>query len=264
MNAHLHIPPDEKPSFVQREALAKQISFRIQRRTDILLEQGEKVDILSRFMNSVSGIYEPFPIPDETEVIPLDAHIRAGEITLQARATGPTPIFYTGHLRDMFGGSSGTELMLDERNHLDPLETVALPGATFQIIGASLDHGNVVYQVITPDYPYSTEKGYFIDARFVETFWMPLTILTPREKQLPSEETILENLRNSLGLPYIWGGNIPTGVPKLLEYHPPKGFVHEDFRAKWTFRGVDCSGLLYAATDGFTPRNTSEIVNFGI
>lgn len=26
---------------------------------------------------------------------------------------------------------------------------------------------------------------------------------------------------------------------------------------------MDCSGLLYAATDGFTPRNTSAIVNFG-
>lgn len=83
------------------------------------------------------------------------------------------------------------------------------------------------------------------------------------ERELPSREAILENLRNSLGLPYIWGGNIPTGVPKLLEYHPPKGFVDERFRSKWTFRGVDCSGLLYAATDGFTPRNTSEIVHFG-
>ncbi len=29
------------------------------------------------------------------------------------------------------------------------------------------------------------------------------------------------------------------------------------------FRGVDCSGLLYEATAGSTPRNTSVLVNFG-
>ncbi|PJC56764.1 hypothetical protein CO024_01295, partial [Candidatus Gracilibacteria bacterium CG_4_9_14_0_2_um_filter_38_7] len=107
------------------------------------------------------------------------------------------------------------------------------------------------------------KKGYYIDARFVDAFWMPLAVLPHRERELPSKEVILTNLRNSLGLPYIWGGNVPTGVPKLLEFHPPKGFVDESLRAKWMLHGVDCSGLLYAATDGFIPRNTSEIVDFG-
>jgi hypothetical protein len=31
----------------------------------------------------------------------------------------------------------------------------------------------------------------------------------------------------------------------------------------WTLRGVDCSGLLYEATDGYIPRNTSSLVNYG-
>ncbi|HPE85225.1 MAG TPA: hypothetical protein PLO43_03500, partial [Chlamydiales bacterium] len=30
-----------------------------------------------------------------------------------------------------------------------------------------------------------------------------------------------------------------------------------------TFAGVDCSGLLYEASYGLTPRNTSELISFG-
>lgn len=174
------------------------------------------------FSDDVTDINIPFPIPKAEEIADLDANLRAGKVTLQARANGPTPIFYTGGLRNIFGGTTGTELLLDEYHQVDPLETVALSGATFHIVGVSLDHEHVIYQVTTPDYPYATEKGYYIDARFVDAFWMPLAVLPHRERQLPAKETILANLRSFLGLPYIWGGNVPTGVPKLLEYHPPK------------------------------------------
>ncbi len=34
-------------------------------------------------------------------------------------------------------------------------------------------------------------------------------------------------------------------------------------RTLWALKGVDCSGLLYEATDGFTPRNTSDLVHYG-
>lgn len=183
MNARfLHIPPDGKPDFVQREVLAKELSSRIQERADALLKQGEKIEVFSRFMDSVSGISEPFPIPKPEEITALNTHIQAGEITLQARVNGPTPVFYTGNLRNIFGGATGTELLLDENHQVDPLETVALSGATFHIIGVSLDHEHVIYQVTTPDYPYATEKGYYIDARFVDAFWMPLAVLPHRER----------------------------------------------------------------------------------
>jgi cell wall-associated NlpC family hydrolase len=29
------------------------------------------------------------------------------------------------------------------------------------------------------------------------------------------------------------------------------------------FDGIDCSGLIYSATNGFTPRNTADMVHFG-
>jgi hypothetical protein len=31
----------------------------------------------------------------------------------------------------------------------------------------------------------------------------------------------------------------------------------------WILKGVDCSGLLYEATNGYTPRNTSDLFQFG-
>jgi cell wall-associated NlpC family hydrolase len=34
-------------------------------------------------------------------------------------------------------------------------------------------------------------------------------------------------------------------------------------KALWQLSGVDCSGLLYEATAGSTPRNTSSLVGFG-
>ena len=66
-----------------------------------------------------------------------------------------------------------------------------------------------------------------------------------------------------VGLPYIWGGNWSAGVPALLALYPPSDEITETMRAIWSLKGVDCSGLLYEATDGFTPRNTSELVYYG-
>lgn len=254
---------NKKTELIQKEAFVKLVSARVQAKIKALLEQGKSSDDLTSLVDIVNKTSLLFPLPKEADVADLDANLRTGKVTLQARVNGPTPIFYTGSLHDIFGGATGTGLMLDDYNQIDPLEAVALSGTTFQIMGVMLDHGNVIYQVTTPDYAYPTDTGYFIDARFMDVVWMPLGTLVQREKHMPSKETILSNLRNSLGLPYIWGGNVPTGVPKLLEYYAPQGLVSEELRAKWTFRGVDCSGLLYAATEGSTPRNTSTIVISG-
>ncbi len=212
----------KKTDIVQKEAFIKLVSVRVQTKVDALLKRGKISEKLTQFTDILNNISMPFSLPREADITSLDTDIRAGRITLQARANGPTPVFYTGSLHDIFGGSTGTGLLLDEYNQIDPLETIALSGTTFQIVGMSLDHGNVIYQVTIPDYPYGSEKGYFIDARFVDIVWSPLATLALREKHLPAKETILANLRNSLGLPYIWGGNVPTGVPKLLEYYAPK------------------------------------------
>jgi cell wall-associated NlpC family hydrolase len=65
------------------------------------------------------------------------------------------------------------------------------------------------------------------------------------------------------GAAYVWGANDSQGVPELLRYYQPSGSVSLKDRELWTLKGLDCSGLLYEAADGATPRNTSDLVSFG-
>ncbi len=49
----------------------------------------------------------------------------------------------------------------------------------------------------------------------------------------------------------------------MLTFYPPPKPISPYLKKIWTLKGLDCSGLLYEATAGCTPRNTSELVNFG-
>lgn len=66
-----------------------------------------------------------------------------------------------------------------------------------------------------------------------------------------------------LGKPYVWGGNWSEGIPELFSLYPPRGELDPTTKAIWSLAGVDCSGLLYEAAEGATPRNTSQLLNFG-
>ena len=51
----------------------------------------------------------------------------------------------------------------------------------------------------------------------------------------------------------------------MLSFFPPKKDppLGPKTGERWQLRGVDCSGLLYEATGGYTPRNTVALVEFG-
>ncbi|MFH1801089.1 MAG: hypothetical protein ABH891_09655 [Candidatus Omnitrophota bacterium] len=70
-------------------------------------------------------------------------------------------------------------------------------------------------------------------------------------------------MQRSEGVAYVWGANDSRGIPDLLRYYPPAGSISLKNRELWTLKGLDCSGLLYEAADGATPRNTSDLVSFG-
>ena len=44
---------------------------------------------------------------------------------------------------------------------------------------------------------------------------------------------------------------------------PPPIPPSQDIKDQWILKGLDCSGLLYEATNGCTPRNTSSLISFG-
>jgi cell wall-associated NlpC family hydrolase len=94
-----------------------------------------------------------------------------------------------------------------------------------------------------------------------------VTAATPveRRKILPSRKAILSSLEKMVGIRYVWGGNVSEGVPEMTSWYPPlnSSTISDADRKLWQLAGVDCSGLLYQATGGYIPRNTSALVDFG-
>lgn len=165
------------------------------------------------------------------------------------RATRPTPIFNHPRIQEIFGHPT---LPLCGQGLLRPLEMIALEHTRFTLI-AKIDP--FTYQVETNEYnvPYPL----YIDSRFV----VEDPHCKEREKNLPPAEQILAKLKASLGLPYLWGGNWSSGIPEIATYY--NGKIPEDQKSHYLLQGVDCSGLLYEATNGFTPRNAKELLHFG-
>jgi hypothetical protein len=163
-----------------------------------------------------------------------------------AVAEGPTPVLNTPAVRSVFGGA----VRLDPCKGVRPIEFIALPGTLFRIEGAEVNDGVTVYHVSSHDYPYPSETGYFVDARFLREVAPPFP---ERPRVLPGLAEVQQRLLAALGRPYVWGGNLRDGVPLLGKLYP----------GAETLAGVDCSGLLYEATGGYTPRNSSALTAFG-
>ncbi len=179
-----------------------------------------------------------------------------------AVAIHPTPVLNTADLAGVFGGPDGKTLRLDHCGLIREMEFVALPGTPFRIEETLKQGDRIVYRVTTDDYPYPSTTGYFIDSRFVR---LAETAPPPRPRRLPSRQEVIDNLLSALGSRYVWGGNYRAGIPQLLSFYTPRAGVSlaPALSDLWQLRGVDCSGLLYEATDGFTPRNTSSLVTYG-
>ena len=174
----------------------------------------------------------------------------------------PTPVFNTPDIAGLFGGPDRNALSTDSCGQFRTLEFVALPATPFRIEETIRKGTSVVYRVTTDDYPYPMPSGYFIDSRFVRA-----TDAKPadRPRNLPPKTAIISDLLAAQGSAYIWGGNIRSGIPELPIFFPPPPHAPHDPKTDHLrqLKGVDCSGLLYEATGGFTPRNTSALVEFG-
>ena len=172
----------------------------------------------------------------------------------------PTPVLNTMEFSFVYGGKDGKTLHLDESGLVREVEFIAIPKTVFTIDNIIKKESATIYRVTTDDYPYPTQKGYFIDSRFVKT----VQENPPnRPKRLPAKQSIINSLLSSEGSIYIWGGNHKEGIPQMLSFYPPSSPTDQALKEQWMLKGVDCSGLLYEATNGHTPRNTSSLLTFG-
>ena len=128
----------------------------------------------------------------------------------------------------------------DEKGLVRALETVAFPGTVFK--GKTTTHPHIL-EVETKSYPY--EGPFYIDKRFTQEGSFDKKSFTP------GAEAILQEMKRALGSSYIWGGN-SLELHKLSSLYP-----------KASLNGFDCSGLIYFASKGTTPRNTSSWLDFG-
>lgn len=172
----------------------------------------------------------------------------------------PTPVLNTPYFSFVFGGKDGKTLHLDDSGLIHEVEFIALPKTVFKVEKVINKRTATIYKITTKDYPYPTQKGYFVDSRFVK---IVDSEQSNRLKKLPPKDIIINKLLSLEGSRYIWGGNYKEGIPQMLSFYPPSSSINPDLKDQWMMKGVDCSGLLYEATYGCTPRNTSSLITFG-
>lgn len=175
-----------------------------------------------------------------------------------AVAHAPAPVLNDPDFKAVFGGTTGRILKTDRCGQVRELEYIAMPGSVFRILGKRRSGASLIYQVETDEYPAPPNVRLFVDSRFLK---LERTAPAPRTALLPPREQIVSALRASAGSPYVWGGNVSAGVPG------PPAWIGEDVVGAGNMprllAGLDCSGLLYQATGGLTPRNTSQLTAFG-
>lgn len=185
----------------------------------------------------------------------------ADESSLFCVADKATPVLNNADFSAIFGSKDGSSLKFDASGVIREVEFIALEGTPFRIVGIYPKGAHSIYAVECRDYPVSLKTRLYIDSRFVT---LTKDEPVPRIKNRVSKAEICSNLKSLSTVDlYVWGGNYHHGVPELFEYYAPQREISPALKKYWTLQGLDCSGLLYEATHGFTPRNTSELVHYG-
>lgn len=174
-----------------------------------------------------------------------------------ATARIATPVMNSPDMKAVFGGATGRNLKVDRCGQVRELEFIALPETRFTILKIHSTGRGDVYQVATDEYPVPPATRLYIDGRFLTP---GPSDATPRRRTLPLQDEIVATLRSTVGMPYVWGGNVPAGVPELASWFFTGMAAADGGR---TLAGLDCSGLLYFATGGWTPRNSSQLISYG-
>lgn len=176
-----------------------------------------------------------------------------------AIAIHPTPLFNTGDIHGVLYGTWKGPLLDKDDAQIYELEDIAFTGTAFTVKWEFSSGENTFYIVNTKEYPYPTTPWYYVDARFLRLYkYQPLE----RKIVLPSKKDIIATLTGYVWYGYVWGGNIPGWVPLLKDFYAPSEDIDQLTQDKLILSGFDCSGILYAATNWFTPRNTSKLVKF--
>lgn len=169
-----------------------------------------------------------------------------------------TPVLNTPGFQAVFGGGTGRDLKTDRCGQVRELEYIALPGTVFTVLKKQQSGSATIYQVTTDEYTAPPNVRLYVDSRFIR---LEQASVPRRQPSLRSRGDIVAALKATAGSHYVWGGNVPGGVPELLAWFYT--VKREDDGGRLALAGLDCSGLLYHATGGYTPRNTAQLLLYG-
>jgi len=175
------------------------------------------------------------------------------------RTLMPTPVYSL--IRDepdinyIMWWEGTTGLHFDKTNLIRELLVVYPQDTALTLIKKITKGKYTYYQVRTPEFDGEKDEkyDYYVDSRFIE-----VSKEKPKDRipKLPSREQVLKNMYNALGSAYVRGWTWYQGIPQMTSYFPSSYEMNKKILAQKTLKGVDCSWLLYQATDGYTPRNT--------
>lgn len=160
---------------------------------------------------------------------------------IHAVANQPLAVYNTAQ-----AAASGLPLKADNCGQVRELEFVALPGTPFLVMSAIGQDQQMALEVTSNEYHPPAGRRLFVHPGGLRQLTKPAL---PRPTSSPRPQELIRRLRSAVGEPYVWGGNLRTGI-KIGDH-------------QGVYAGLDCSGLLYESTDGFTPRNTADLVNYG-
>ncbi len=169
------------------------------------------------------------------------------------------PVLNSPEFGKVFGGRDGKTLKTDSCGQVREMEFIAQPGTVFKVTGKSGSAKNTVYRVVTDEYPAAAGISLYVDGRFLE---LRNDLPQPRKRVVSSKQEIVSRMIAANGMPYVWGGNVRQGVFELFDFYY-QGKIQKKDEKRLALAGLDCSGLLYEATNGWTPRNTSSLIRFG-
>jgi hypothetical protein len=173
-------------------------------------------------------------------------------------AVFPCPVLNSPDFKVVFGGQDGKSVRLDKKGLIRELEFIAFAGTPFEIISKIDQPSHSILQVTASDYP--SKIPLYIDSRFVV---FKKARPPDRVKGLLPVDEIIKSLKAMETSPYMWGGNYCDGIDQMMQFYPPSGTIPPKTLSLWRLEGVDCSGLIYQTSEGYTPRNTSSMLGYG-
>ena len=192
-----------------------------------------------------------------------------GEENFQWYATTllPTPLYRLNKknvdINFIMWGEWTTGILFDSANTIDQLGVVIPKWSPVTLIDKVQTWSYTYYEVRTREFDwwYGEDEAFYLDARFIEKKdKKPNEVINP----LPDISTIYKNLLSAVDSHYIWWGSYYQGIPEINEFYPTPETVKltKDEQEYKLLKWVDCSWLLWQATNGYTPRNTSWLLTF--